>query len=432
MKSVQISNSELKQLTSLTSIQTKGLKRHFHEQKFGIPHTKSLSASVVEDGVFVRNSFAGVKRKRLDESDEEITEDDEESKKTRDYNVVTLDASSESEEEVEIQVQKIENRVFKEEFDDGITVSKKIQEKNEKLDQIKKADEKLKQLNKLRPEVSTSSRKAAVYIHVERSASIQIARLKLPILAEEQIIMETISENSVIILAGETGSGKTTQIPQFLYEAGFAENGMQIAITEPRRVAAIAMSKRVGYEMGLNTDIVSYLIRFEGNCTDKTKLKFMTDGVLLKEIETDFLLNKYSVVILDEAHERSAYTDILVGLLSRIVLLRNKRKNPLKLIIMSATLRVEDFTGNRKLFKIPPPVIKVDARQFPVTIHFNKVTKDDYVNEAYLKAIKIHTKLPEGGILMFLTGQQEVKHLVKKLRKQFPFCGDSRKLQEVI
>lgn len=427
---MQISSAELKQLTSLTSVQTKGLKRHFHEQKYGIPHTKNMSASVVEDGIFVRNSFAGVKRKRLDESDDA---EDEEAEKPRDYNVVTLDESSsesDADEELTEQMPNEVQSMHHEEFDDGITVSKKVQEKNEILDRIEKA-KRDSELNKPQPELPAVSRRPAVYIHVERTDAIQIARLKLPILAEEQIIMETISENSVIILAGETGSGKTTQIPQFLYEAGFAENGKQIAITEPRRVAAIAMSKRVGYEMGLSSDIVSYLIRFEGNCTDKTKLKFMTDGVLLKEIECDFMLNKYSVVILDEAHERSAYTDILVGLLSRIVQLRNKKKNPLKLIIMSATLRVEDFTGNRKLFKVPPPVIKVDARQFPVTIHFNKATKDDYVKEAYLKAIKIHTKLPEGGILMFLTGQQEVKQLVKKLRKQFPFRGDISKQQKV-
>lgn len=126
----------------------------------------------------------------------------------------------------------------------------------------------------------------------------------------------------------------------------------------------------------------------------------MTDGVLLKEIETDFLLSKYSVIILDEAHERSVYTDILVGLLSRIVPLRHKRGQPLKLIIMSATLRVSDFTENTRLFKIPPPLLKVEARQFPVTIHFQKRTPDDYVAEAYRKTLKIHNKLPEGGILI--------------------------------
>ena len=195
-----------------------------------------------------------------------------------------------------------------------------------------------------------------------------------------------------------------------------------IGITEPRRVAAISMCKRVNDEMNFKEEdsIVSYQIRYEGNYSPNTKLKFMTDGVLLKEVQTDFMLTKYSAIIIDEAHERSVYTDILIGLLSRIVPLRNKRGNPLKLIIMSATLRVEDFTDNSRLFKIKPPVIKVDSRQFPVSIHFNKNTFSDYLAEAYRKVCKIHRRLPEGGILVFVTGQQEVNVLCNKLRKTFP------------
>lgn len=287
------------------------------------------------------------------------------------------------------------------------------------------APEKTECTTKIVDKPKTKISKPAVYVHVDRSAGIQAARLKLPILGEEQVIMETINENSIIILAGETGSGKTTQVPQFLYEAGYAEKKL-IGITEPRRVAAISMSKRVATEMNLGSDIVSYLIRFEGNVTENTRIKFMTDGVLLKEIESDFSLSKYSVIILDEAHERSVYTDILVGLLSRIVPLRQKHGQPLKLIIMSATLRVEDFTKNKQLFKVPPPVMSVETRQFPVTIHFNKNTVDEYVKEAYRKAIKIHSRLPEGGILIFLTGQQEVNNVVRKLRKAFPYKAPSK------
>ncbi|KAJ9589594.1 hypothetical protein L9F63_017179, partial [Diploptera punctata] len=134
----------------------------------------------------------------------------------------------------------------------------------------------------------------------------------------------------------------------------------------------------------------------------------------------DFLLSKYSVIIVDEAHERTLYTDILIGFLSRIVALRNKKNNPLKLIVMSATLKLEDFTKNPRLFKITPPVIKVESRQFPVTVHFNKQTATNYVTEAFKKTCKIHNKLPEGGILIFLTGQQEIDALVRKLQKSFP------------
>ncbi|KFO03858.1 putative ATP-dependent RNA helicase DHX37, partial [Balearica regulorum gibbericeps] len=279
--------------------------------------------------------------------------------------------------------------------------------------------------------------KPAVFIPVDRSPEIQEARLKLPILAEEQVIMEAISENPIVIICGETGSGKTTQVPQFLYEAGYASSNGTIGITEPRRVAAVSMSQRVAKEMNLSHRVVSYQIRYEGNVTDETQIKFMTDGVLLKEIQKDFLLSKYRVVIIDEAHERSMYTDILIGLLSRIVPLREKKGLPLKLIVMSATLRVEDFTDNNRLFSVTPPVIQVDARQFPVTIHFNKKTPlDDYSGECFRKVCKIHRMLPPGGILVFLTGQAEVHSLCRRLRKAFPFkkttsAGDDDKEESV-
>jgi len=268
------------------------------------------------------------------------------------------------------------------------------------------------------------------FVQVNRTEEISLSRSKLPIIAEEQLIMETINSQGVVVLSGETGSGKTTQLPQFLYEAGYASDGKIIGITEPRRVAATAMAKRVAEELGLDNSIVSYQIRYEGNVTEKTKIKFMTDGVLLREVEKDFLLSRYSVIIIDEAHERSAFTDILIGLLSRIVPLRHKKGSPLKVIIMSATLRVTDFTENRRMFKISPPVISVESRQFPVTVHFNKKTQEDYLGEAFRKVCKIHKQLPEGGILVFLTGQQEVNTMVRKLRAMFP--GNGGVLEEPI
>lgn len=368
------------------------------------------SENIVTDTGKVTNILRGVKRTLSDDES-----GDEAVKKPRDFNVIGLE-QSDSEDEVD---DDMETSVEHPASEPEVKIEKEVEKEKEIPAQLET------------PTAAPSKpieRKPATFVNVVRDAEIQVARLKLPIIVEEQVIMETISENMITILAGETGSGKTTQVPQFLYEAGYAENGQMIGITEPRRVAAIAMSQRVGREMNLSTNIVSYLIRFEGNCTPETKVKFMTDGVLLKEVECDFLLLKYSVIILDEAHERSAYTDILIGLLSRIIQLRAKKNNPLKLIIMSATLRVEDFTKNTRLFKVPPPVIKVDARQFPVTIHFNKVTVDEYVREALLKTIKIHTKLPEGGILVFVTGQQEVKHLVKKLRNLFPFSNRNKRI----
>ena len=266
----------------------------------------------------------------------------------------------------------------------------------------------------------------AIFKEVKRDPEIQAARLQLPILAEEQAVMEAIHDNDVVILCGETGSGKTTQVPQFLYEGGYTTRGL-IGVTEPRRVAAVTMSRRVALELNMSTELVSYQIRYEGKVTEKTIVKFMTDGVLLKEIEKDFFLSKYSVIVIDEAHERSVFTDILMGLLSRIVPMRKSHGKQLKLVIMSATLRVEDFTGNTRLFPTPPPVVTVESRQFPVTVHFNKRTPFDYLNEAFRKVCKIHRTLPPGGILVFVTGQAEVHGLCKKLKKTFSYNLETRK-----
>lgn len=269
----------------------------------------------------------------------------------------------------------------------------------------------------------------AIFKEVKRDPEIQAARLQLPILGEEQAVMEAIHDNDVVILCGETGSGKTTQVPQFLYEGGYTTRGM-IGVTEPRRVAAVTMSRRVGVELNMSTDLVSYQIRYEGNVTENTIIKFMTDGVLLKEIENDFFLSKYSVIVIDEAHERSVFTDILLGLLSRIVPMRKNQGKQLKLVIMSATLRVEDFTGNTRLFPSPPPVVTVESRQFPVTVHFNKRTPEDYLNEAFRKVCKIHRTLPPGGILVFMTGQAEVHGLCRRLRRTFPYDPEKIKSRD--
>lgn len=427
---MQLPANDLKKFASIISVQTKGLKKFSRGE--GVKTAQTFSADVEEnDGEQKRwSSIAGKKRKeRLALLHGYANDDDTDSdggKPDRDLNVIGTevlsssdddDTTDDSDQDAADETQPVAAIDAKE--DEEMPPAAAV-EKPSESETVEKAIDSKKAIKK------PVERKPAVYVHVDRTAEVQAARLQLPILGEEQVIMETISENSIVILAGETGSGKTTQVPQFLYEAGYAEKKL-IGITEPRRVAAISMSKRVAYEMNLSSDVVSYLIRFEGNTTDQTKIKFMTDGVLLKEIESDFLLNKYSVIILDEAHERSVYTDILVGLLSRIVPLREKRGSSLKLIVMSATLRVEDFTQNRQLFKVAPPVLSVDTRQFPVTIHFNKRTADDYVKEAYNKTLKIHSKLPEGGILIFLTGQQEVNNLVRKLRRAFPYRAPETK-----
>ncbi|XP_014248121.1 probable ATP-dependent RNA helicase kurz [Cimex lectularius] len=424
----QVSNNELSMLTSITEVQTKGLKRRYNDnvedwsKKINIEALQTSSKTDENESFKVNSIKKGRKWMRMLASMFPI-------QKKKDPNVIGVEPSSSeeisSDEEAVQEIEKKEETIQLNDktkdlanvVNDNVSNEDRICAKSES-NTVTTSKEK----NSVKQSCvnTTTQREPAVFVSVKRTEEIQAARLKLPILAEEQVIMEAINENPIILLVGETGSGKTTQVPQFLYEAGYSRNGKLIGITEPRRVAAISMAKRVGEELNLGPEKVSYLIRFEGNVTPETEIKFMTDGVLLKEIQSDFLLNKYSVIILDEAHERSVYTDILMGLLSRIVPLRHKRNQPLKLIIMSATLRVEDFTKNYHLFKTPPPVIKVESRQFPVSIHFNKRTNPDYLKEAFRKTCRIHTQLPDGGILVFLTGQQEVNGLVSKLRKAFP------------
>ncbi|XP_067143914.1 probable ATP-dependent RNA helicase DHX37 [Centruroides vittatus] len=285
----------------------------------------------------------------------------------------------------------------------------------------------IKSEEKLEVQKTNKGESKQQFILINRTSEIQNARLALPILPEEHIIMEALSENHVVIICGQTGCGKTTQVPQFLYEARYANDRGIIGITQPRRIAATSLAERVAYEMNLSNKIVSYQIRFEGNVTEETKIKFMTDGILLKEIQKNFLLTKYNVIVIDEAHERSMHSDLLIGLLSGVVRLRAKKGNPLKMVIMSATLRIQDFVENKSLFEKPPPVIKIDARQYPVTIHFNRRTPtEDYIETAYKKVCRIHQELPEGGILVFVTGREEVHRLCRKLQKTFASPQDSK------
>lgn len=431
LEKVQASPKELALLTQLQSTQTLGRKKYLSED-----FTLITKQEVEEEGGRVVSVIKGRKRKKA------MEDNGEKEKKHRDPTVVRLGDMSSSEEsdedeeneEREEEEENAEDNQGTENGDASIEEKDEEVEEEENVEEGKKEDEATDKDTGEDPKAIEEGEKPkegkkaqivpakpAVFVMLNRSAEVQANRLKLPILSEEQTIMEAINENPVTVIVGATGSGKTTQVPQFLYEAGYTSNGKMIGVTEPRRVAAIAMSQRVGHEMNLSSDQVSYQIRFEGNSTPETKIKFMTDGVLLKEIQKDPTLKKYSVIIIDEAHERSVFSDILIGILSRIIPRRQAKGKPLKLVIMSATLRVEDFTDNVRLFKQPkPPIMKVDARMFDVAIHYNKRTNEDYVGEAYKKACKIHRQLPDGGILIFLTGQQEVNTVVRKLRSTFP------------
>lgn len=163
--------------------------------------------------------------------------------------------------------------------------------------------------------------------------------MKYRYIAKEEIL-KTVASSQTLILTGETGSGKTTQIPQFLYQAGYGQKGM-IGVTQPRRVAAISIAQRVANEM--KTPLgqkVGYAIRFEDVSSPQTRVKYMTDGMLLRELLSDPLLKKYSVIILDEAHERTLRTDILFGAIKGIL----PQRPELRVIVMSATLNAKSFS----------------------------------------------------------------------------------------
>jgi len=312
---------------------------------------------------------------------------------------------------------------------------------NELLEELNEEDEESlaeKHSNKYLRKVNLGDAKPDLH-PVERSEEMEKLRQDLPVFMHEKEVLESVENNLVTIICGETGSGKSTQVPQFLYEYGYTgttRKGM-IGITQPRRVAATSLSKRIADELNFKLgEQVGYQIRYDRKFVSQdTAVKLMTDGILLKELELDHLLEKYSVIIIDEAHERSINTDILISLLSRIVRLRLKKaiaersQNPkakthkhfpLRLVIMSATLRVDDFMQNKRLFPhLTPRVIKVESRQFSVDLHFSKVTKEDYEEETFKKICKIHTTLPSGGILVFMTGKKEIEAMVERLKAEY-------------
>ena len=223
----------------------------------------------------------------------------------------------------------------------------------------------------------------------------------LPIYSVHAHIIRIISENPVVILVGETGSGKTTQLTQFLFEAGFASHGI-IGCTQPRRVAAMSISKRVCEEIGCTLgSTVGYAIRFEDCTSPMTKIKYMTDGVLLRECLRENEADSYSVIIIDEAHERSLQTDILLGILRDII---TKRRD-LKLIVTSATMDAEKFSS----FFENAPIFQIPGRTFPVTTIYSSGINEDYVETCVKQAISIHTTFPAGDILIFMTGQEDIE-----------------------
>eukprot|EP00927_Polykrikos_kofoidii_P041813 TRINITY_DN35666_c0_g1_i1.p1 TRINITY_DN35666_c0_g1~~TRINITY_DN35666_c0_g1_i1.p1 ORF type:complete len:1031 (-),score=239.10 TRINITY_DN35666_c0_g1_i1:299-3391(-) len=239
------------------------------------------------------------------------------------------------------------------------------------------------------------------------SRKLQKDRVSLPVYHYRKPLLEAIRDYQVLIIVGETGSGKTTQIPQFLHEVGYTKIG-KVGCTQPRRVAAMSVASRVATELGVKVGHeVGYKIRFEDCTTDRTIIEYMTDGMLLRQFLNEPDMASYSVMIVDEAHERTLHTDVLFGLVKDV----SRFREDLKLIISSATLDAEKFSeyfDNAPIFNIP-------GRRFPVSIHYTKAPEANYLTACVITVLQIHLTQGPGDVLVFFTGQQEIEEAMEAI-----------------
>ena len=274
-----------------------------------------------------------------------------------------------------------------------------------------------------------------------RALTLPQQRARLPIAAARQQLLYLIERFQCVIVVGETGSGKTTQLPQYLHESGWTQGGRVVACTQPRRLAATSVAARVAEELGTSVgDVVGYAVRFEQRVdAARTRLKFLTDGTLLREAMLDPLFSRYSVVIVDEAHERSIASDTLLGLLRKVC----KRRPELRVVVSSATIDAERF---RRLFERnrtddaeqdTATILSVAGRAHPVSTHYLEAPARDYVRAAADTALAIHRscgggrggagaagggggaqreRAEAGDILVFLPGAADVEACCDMLR----------------
>ena len=234
----------------------------------------------------------------------------------------------------------------------------------------------------------------------------------LPVSQRKAEIEKLLSEHQVIVVAGETGSGKTTQLPKMCLELGFGNLGT-IGHTQPRRIAARSVAARIAEELQTELgDLVGYKVRFNDQISDNTQIKLMTDGILLAEIQTDRFLNQYSCLIIDEAHERSLNNDFILGYLKQLL----PRRPDLKVIITSATIDVERFS---KHFN-SAPIIEVSGRTYPVEVRYRPVAEEDDQDQlqGILNAVDELQAEGRGDILIFMNGEREIRDTAEALQKQ--------------
>eukprot|EP00803_Ostreobium_quekettii_P000314 evm.model.scf_193.5 EVM.evm.TU.scf_193.5 scf_193:32945-51100(-) len=251
------------------------------------------------------------------------------------------------------------------------------------------------------PEWKTKAFGKAPLFGIQDGRSIMEQREGLPIFEFKEELINAVNENDVLVVIGETGCGKTTQMTQYLAEVGYTSKG-KIGCTQPRRVAAMSVAKRVAEEFGCRLgEEVGYAIRFEDCTSSETVIKYMTDGMLLRECLLDDQLSQYSIIILDEAHERTIHTDVLFGLMKEVSM---KRKGNFKLIVTSATLDANKFSE----YFFECPIFTIPGRMHPVEVLYAKQPESDYLDAALITVMQIHLTEPEGDILLFLTGQEEI------------------------
>ena len=244
---------------------------------------------------------------------------------------------------------------------------------------------------------------------------------KLPVYEQKQKILDCLEQNQVIVVQSPTGSGKTTQIPVILHEAGYSQNGV-IAVTQPRRIAALSVSEFISKQLGTTyPGLVGYKMRFEDKTDLTTKIKIMTDGILLQEMKLDPMMMKYSVIMVDEAHERSLNIDFVLGLLKRCLEVRKD----LKVVVSSATMNAEAFS---KYFG-GAPIVTIETQTFPVTLLYDPPalpasTLTEAAMEAMLAKIedtigRVLDNGEEGGILIFLPGEKAIHDCVRRLEHSY-------------
>jgi ATP-dependent RNA helicase DHX8/PRP22 len=257
------------------------------------------------------------------------------------------------------------------------------------------------------------------------SKSLREQRESLPIFKYRESLLQHVRDNKMLVVIGETGSGKTTQLTQYLVESGIVPHGKKVGCTQPRRVAAISVAKRVAEERGVRLGReVGYSIRFEDCTSPDTNIKYMTDGMLLRECLLDNMLSGYACIVLDEAHERTVHTDVLFGLLKAVV----QRRAEFRLIVTSATLEATKFAE----YFCNCPVFRIPGRTFPVEKLYVREPESDYMEAALTTVMQIHASEPPGDILLFLTGQEEIEIACEVLNERMSKQGGQSRLPKLL